>query len=130
MNLSFDTDSLDLIVSNDVFEHVPCPGKAFAECVRVLRPGGVMLATIPFHSQCDASVMRAELGDNGVKHLLPSTFHGNPLSEEGSLVYTDFGWDVLGNLQMSGFSSVAVEVYSSLEYGHWGGGQLVFRMVK
>jgi hypothetical protein len=48
-NMSFKSDALDLIVSNDVFEHVPNPAKAFTECARVLESGGVMLATIIFH---------------------------------------------------------------------------------
>ena len=42
-NLSFPDDTLDLIVSNDVFEHVPNQVKAFAECARVLKEGGMML---------------------------------------------------------------------------------------
>ena len=52
MALSFEDASIDLIVSNDVFEHVPEPARAFRECARVLKPDGVMLATIPFHSEC------------------------------------------------------------------------------
>ena len=130
MNLSFEDNSLDLIVSNDVFEHVPVPDKAFAECARVLRPGGVMLTTIPFHSGNDASVLRAKLNAEVLNHLLPPMFHGNPVSAEGSLVFTDFGWDVLGHMRMIGFTDVVVEVYADTEHGHLGGGQLVFRITK
>lgn len=39
-SLSFKDDSLDIIVSNDVFEHVPVPKDAFRESNRVLRTGG------------------------------------------------------------------------------------------
>lgn len=127
MDLSFDDNSLDLIVSNDVFEHVPNPRRAFAECARVLRPGGVMLATLPFHSTCDVSVARAELTADGLKHLLPPVFHGNPISPEGSLVFTDFGWDVLPHLKGAGFSEAHADVYASSIHGHLGDdGQLVF----
>jgi hypothetical protein len=130
MNLSFGTGSLDMIVSNDVFEHVPDPVKAFAECFRVLRPGGMMLASIPFHSQCDMSVTRAESGQKGVRHLLPPVYHGNPVSAKGSLVFTDFGWDVIQSFQTVGFSDVVIEEYASAKFGHLGSGLLIFRMKK
>ncbi len=129
-NLSFPDASLDLIVSNDVFEHVPEPERAFAECARVLKAGGLMLATMPFHSDLDESVTRATFVDGQLDHVLPPAYHGNPISADGSLVFTDFGWDVLSTIRKSGFSDVSIEIYSSVEFGHLGGGQLVFRLVK
>ena len=128
--LSFDDSSLDLIVSNDVFEHVPHPSNAFAECARVLKPGGIMLATIPFHISEDISITRARLTGGKLEQLLPAAYHGNPVSAEGSLVFTDFGWDMLDVMRASGFSSARIEVYASVEYGHLGGGQIVFRAVR
>ncbi|MBI3901596.1 MAG: glycosyltransferase [Nitrosomonadales bacterium] len=130
MNSSFADGSLDMVISNDVFEHVPDPGKALAECARILRPGGVLLASIPFHRDYDNSVVRAELEAGGEKHLLPPVYHGNPVSAEGSLVFTDFGWDVIQTLRSVGFSEAGVEVYASAEFGHLGGGQLIIRAVK
>ncbi|MDP1665896.1 MAG: methyltransferase domain-containing protein [Methylobacter sp.] len=129
-NLSFPDGALDLIVSNDVFEHVPNPARAFAECVRVLKTGGVLLATIPFHSNNDLSIARAKLVAGALEHILPPSYHGNPVSADGSLVFTDFGWDVLEEMQEAGFSDVSIEVYASVEFGHLGGGQLVFRLTK
>ncbi|MBI5006879.1 MAG: methyltransferase domain-containing protein [Nitrosomonadales bacterium] len=128
--LSFADASIDLIVSNDVFEHIPTPTLAYRECARVLRAGGVMIATIPFHSDQDASVVRAELNKDGIVHRLPASYHGNPVSADGSLVFTDFGWDIIRSLAVAGFSDAVVEVYGSAEYGHLGGGQLVFRATK
>lgn len=128
--LSFADGQIDLIVSNDVFEHVPNPAKAFAECARVLRSGGIMLATIPFHNGNDLSVIRARLCDGKIEHILHPVFHGNPLSADGSLVFTDFGWDILNIMNVSGFSDVFLDIYASRELGHLGGGQLVFRLVK
>jgi glycosyltransferase involved in cell wall biosynthesis len=129
-NLSFADGQLDLIISNDVFEHVPNPAKAFAECARVLKEGGVMLATIPFHSGNDLSVIRARLNNGQVENMLPPAFHGNPVSADGSLVFTDFGWDLLTTMKEVGFADVVVDVYAAPELGHLGGGQLVFRFVK
>ena len=129
-NLSFSDEVLDLIVSNDVFEHVPYPAKAFAECARVLKPGGLMLATIPFHSGCDLSVTRAELINGELTYMLPAAYHGNPVSEDGSLVFADFGWDLMEVMRVAGFTDVSVDVYASAVFGHLGGGQLVFRLEK
>lgn len=128
--LSFSDASLDLIISNDVFEHIPNPGKAFAECARVLKVGGLMLTTIPFHYKNDESISRAKIVNGQLEHVLPSLYHGNPVSADGSLVFMDFGWDILKEIQASGFSDVCVEVYASVKYGHLGGGQLVFRLTK
>ncbi len=129
-NMSFSSNALDLIVSNDVFEHVPDPVKAFAECARVLKIGGVMLATIPFHSNNDESIIRAKIINGQLELILPPVYHGNPVSADGSLVFTDFGWDVLKEMQSAGFSNISIEVYASEEFGHLGGGQLVFRLNK
>jgi SAM-dependent methyltransferase len=129
-DMSFDDESFDLIVSNDVFEHVPNPSLAFSECARVLRAGGVMLATIPFHSDLDASVVRARLIDNKVENLLPPSFHGNPISADGSLVFTDFGWDVIASIKNAGFANVFVELYASSTHAHIGEPQLVLRAYK
>jgi hypothetical protein len=40
-------------------------------------------------------VTRAELTAKGVNYLLPKGFHGNPVSSDGFLVFTDFGWDMI-----------------------------------
>jgi hypothetical protein len=129
-NFSFSNESFDLIVSNDVFEHVPNPVKAFSECARVLKPGGVMLATMPFHSDKDFSMTRASFINGTLTHFQQPVFHGNPISAEGSLVFTDFGWDVLASIKSSGFSDVQIEVYASVDFGHFGSGQIVFRAIK
>ncbi len=129
-NLSFSDGELDIIVSNDVFEHVPNPSKAFAECARVLKKGGVMLATLPFHQNEDKSITRAKLINGKLEHILPSVYHGNPVSADGSLVFTDFGWDILDVIKRAGFLEVSVDVYASAELGHLGGGQLVFHAQK
>jgi hypothetical protein len=129
-NMSFASGSLDLIVSNDVFEHVPNYLNALAECSRVLKPGGTLLATIPFHSNSPSSVVRAQLKDGNIEHLLPAQYHGNPVSQEGSLVFTDFGWDLLSAVQDQGFQHAAIDYYASIPFGHLGGGMGVFVLTK
>ena len=130
MALSYADDSFDLIVSNDVMEHIPDPSRALSECFRVLKPGGEVLASIPFDPGTDTTAVRARLTDAGIEHVLPPQYHGNPLSFDGSLVFHDFGWDLLDLARAVGFAPAVCEVYSAEEFGHAGPGLLVFRFTK
>ncbi len=129
-NLSFADGSLDLIVSNDVFEHVPNPPKAFRECSRVLRVGGEMLATIPFHAEQDVSVVRSKIVNGAFCDLLPQVFHGIPVSVNGALVFTDFGWDMVETMRNPGFGDVKADLYGGISQGHLGQCQIVFAATK
>ncbi|MCK9419635.1 MAG: methyltransferase domain-containing protein [Nitrospirae bacterium] len=46
--MSFETASFDCIVCSEVLEHIPDDAKAASELRRVLKPGGVLVATVPF----------------------------------------------------------------------------------
>jgi glycosyltransferase involved in cell wall biosynthesis/SAM-dependent methyltransferase len=92
--LTFADNTFDLVISQDVIEHVPDPRQAFAETARVLRPGGAHIFTIPHSPELTRSVTRAKLGANGVEYILPPEHHGDPLRAEGALVFTDFGADL------------------------------------
>ena len=129
--LSLADGSMDVVVSLDVFEHVPDPRRGFREKARVLRQGGVLLMTVPFFPERDATVQRARLAHGRIEHLLPPEYHGNPIDpERGSLVYHDFGWDLLPMIREAGFRDAFVGLYWSLEYGHLGAPQTVFIATK
>jgi GT2 family glycosyltransferase len=129
--LSLPDSSVDIVMSLDVFEHVPDPRRGFQEKARVLRPGGALLMTVPFFPERDATVQRARHADGKLEHLLPPEYHGNPIDPEGgSLVYHDFGWDLLPMMREGGFSDAFIGLYWSLEYGHLGAPQTVFIATK
>jgi len=129
--LSLPDSSVDIVMSLDVFEHVPDPRQGFREKARVLRPGGVLLMTVPFFPERDATVQRARHVDGKLEHLLPPEYHGNPIDPEGgSLVYHDFGWDLLPMIREAGFGDAFAGLYWSLEYGHLGVPQIVFVATK
>lgn len=46
--LPFRTGSADCVLLTEVLEHVPAPANLLREAVRVLRPGGRVLLTVPF----------------------------------------------------------------------------------
>ncbi len=102
--LSFGAGAFDAVVSLDVLEHVPDYRRALAEFARVLRPGGVLVFTVPFYDEQAASTVLARVGIDGVEHLVPPEYHGDPVSS-GALCFHHFGWDLLEAMRAAGFSS-------------------------
>jgi SAM-dependent methyltransferase len=106
MALSYPDTSIDLVLSSDVFEHVPEPYRAHAEVHRVLRPGGHHVFTVPFHQHAHLDDVRARLGDDGeVEHLADAIYHDDPVRPEGVLVFTIFGLEMLVRLAELGFDT-------------------------
>jgi len=122
-NLSFADECFDIVVSTDVLEHVVDPNQALKEVFRVLRPGGMLFLSVPFHLDKEKSEQRAELTNGRLVQIKPSIYHGNPVSDDGSLVITDFGWDFIDNVKQAGFASVTLHFYWSEIYGHLGSDQ-------
>jgi SAM-dependent methyltransferase len=91
--LTLGSGSVDLFITSDVFEHVIEPEAALQEIARVLRPGGMHVFTVPFYPWAEKSVQRAKLVGGDIVLLESPVYHGNPLSEEGSLVTYDWGRD-------------------------------------
>ena len=129
-NLSLGARSVNILVSNDVLEHVARPMRCLSEMHRVLAVGGILLVTIPFCATHDENVERARIENGRVVHVLPPEYHGNPVDPKGSLVFTDFGWKVLDQMRTAGFDDVEVVLYWSLVYGHLGGPLPLFRARK
>jgi SAM-dependent methyltransferase len=96
---TFADEAFDLVVTQDVFEHVFRPDLAIKEIARTLKPGGATLMTVPIVRKTKPSQRRATIVDGEVRHLLPPDYHGNPLSAEGSLVTVDWGYDIVSYLQ-------------------------------
>jgi len=102
-NLSFPEETFDLVITQDVLEHVTYPEKAFSEINRVLKPGGYHIFTIPYHET--KQTLRRIVVENGEKtHKYPQVYHGDPLREQGALVFTDFGSDMNTMIENLGFS--------------------------
>ncbi|MBM3273705.1 MAG: class I SAM-dependent methyltransferase [Candidatus Sericytochromatia bacterium] len=128
--MSFADGDFDFALSFDVLEHVPDVRRAIGECARILRPGGAMYFTAPVYLANPRSVRRAVLKEGGeVEHMLPPVFHGNPISEDGSLVYTDFGWELVEDLTAAGLDPEVLLVWSD-EFGYLGGELPIFVATK
>lgn len=121
--LSFPDGSFDVALTNDVLEHIPDLDRGIAELARVLRPGGLLLASFPFDFNAEATDIRAELVGGGLVHHKEPEYHGNPVDPEGgSLVFQVPGWDVLGRCRAAGFDEAEIVFVSSPGRGILGGG--------
>lgn len=121
MNLSFESDCMDMMISMDVFEHVADFEKAFSEAYRVLKKGGRLLMTVPFYADRDMTESRAKIDAQGnIVHLKPPEYHGNPISREGSLVFHEYGWDLMDVLKRKGFREVYGITYFSVPKAYFG----------
>ncbi len=103
-NQSFADECFDIVVTQDVMEHLFDPVRATREIARTLRPGGAHVFSVPIVRKRESSRRRARMGDNGIEHLLPEQYHDNPISEKGSLVTVDWGYDILGHLARGGLA--------------------------
>ena len=93
--LTFADNSLDFFITQDVFEHILRPQRAFAEIARVLKPGGAHVFTVPLYHQHAETVVRAEPEGDGIRHLLEPDYHGNPIDPNGSLVIREWSDDIV-----------------------------------
>jgi SAM-dependent methyltransferase len=97
----------DVCTSTEVFEHVPDDRRAFRELLRVLKPGGLLVFTVPL-APASATRERARLRDGQIEHLLPPEYHGDHLRGFKVLVYRDYGTDILQRLAEAGFTAATL----------------------
>jgi SAM-dependent methyltransferase len=114
--LSFGNDLFDMIVTNEVIEHVPSIDKALQEMHRVLRPGGWHIGTHPFAYVDRNSILKSEIIDGKIVHRMEPEYHGNPINDEGSLVFEVPGWDILERAKKAGFSSAFMKFVISKKH--------------
>lgn len=91
--LTFADNRFDVFLTQDVMEHVFDPGAAFREIMRVVKPGGIHLFTVPVSPYLEKSECCARLEGDIMRFLKEPTYHGNPISEQGSLVTWEYGRD-------------------------------------
>ncbi len=109
-DLSYATASVDLLVHNDILEHIPDFRRALREAFRVLRPGGTMLFTCPFFAMPKTIVRARHDSDGTLVELLPREVHGDGLRKGGILAYYNYGWELVDEIRDAGFSEVQVVV--------------------
>jgi SAM-dependent methyltransferase len=133
-SVSMDHDGrYDFIISSDVFEHICQPvSRAFENAHRLLKPGGVMIFTVPyvdgqtrehFPDICQFSVEHegvawvviGKTAEGNVKRFREPTFHGGP----GTVVECRlFGKDsLLEDFRAAGFDTVRLHADACQKFG-------------
>ena len=92
-SLSFPDCTFDIFITQDVFEHIFDPERAAKEIMRVLKPGGVHVFTVPKHKGVTTSYPRAKMLGQQVEYIMDAVYHGNPVGDGSALVTWDYGDD-------------------------------------
>lgn len=94
-NQTFPAEAFDLVITQDVMEHVFEPAKVHQEIWRTLRPGGYHLFTTPVAGMIDKTIMKARrLSDGSIEYLTEPEYHGNPVGDGRALVTFLYGYDI------------------------------------
>ena len=103
--LTYDSGSFDVVVTSDILEHVRKPGAAFEEIRRVLRPGGRHVFTVPLQFPMPReTIRRVDTSTDVDRWILAPVYHGDGTGGK-SLVYTDFGANMIDHLERSGMET-------------------------
>lgn len=117
-SMTFDDEVADLIVHQDVLEHIPDYRASFRETYRVLKLGGQTIFTAPFFHERIETFVRASLRPDGsLEHFAPEERHGDPLSPDGILAFYNFGWSLLDEIRAAGFIEVTINMIYSGDMG-------------
>lgn len=96
--MTFEDNSFDLMITQDVLEHILNPDRAFREIGRILKPGGAHVFTVPMYRR-KKTLVRAIETDRGIEYMEEKKYHGNPIDEKGSLVTREWGEDIVGYIK-------------------------------
>ena len=124
---SYADNSLDIVMTADVLEHIPDPYLAHQEIYRVLKPGGVHIFTVPSNLNSPIDDQRAVIVDGKLINLSPPSWHGKEV--DANLVYTVFGLEMITHLWALGFEVKFSEI-SMPEMGIVGPRSFVFEATK
>jgi SAM-dependent methyltransferase len=109
---TFEDRSFDLVITQDVFEHLFHPDRAIREIARTLRPGGAHVCIFPIVRKAQPSRRRASIENGEIKHLFPPEYHSDAvLGANQSLVTIDWGYDVGAYLNYhSGLATTLIQI--------------------
>lgn len=117
---TFNDEGFDLVITQDVMEHVYNPEKAFSEIARTLKPGGAHIFTVPLVNKHKPTQVWATRGaDNRPVFNFEPEYHGNPVDPDGSPVTMHWGYDIVNFIRESCGMETSIEYMYNLEYGIW-----------
>lgn len=109
---TFSDESIDLVVTQDVMEHVNKPDLAFKEIARTLKPGGMHIFTVPLINKFNKSERWANFDDKGEPQFLNSPDYHGPWP-----VTMHWGYDILDFIESSSGLKSNIEYIDDLSMG-------------
>lgn len=127
-------DSNDFVISSEVFEHIPPPvSRAFENVWKMLKPGGVLVLTVPYGTQAEtvehfpelnefsivekdgSFVLRNKTKAGVVQEFNDLVFHGGPGSTLEMRVFAENA--LIQHLKDVGFTDIKVHRTADLVHG-------------
>lgn len=103
--LTYEDETFDIVISQDILEHIDATWLAFSEINRVLRQSGTHIFTVPVREGFPTKKRAQQKDSQTIRHSFPPIYHGDPLNPEGALVWWDFGDDLSQRLEETGISA-------------------------
>jgi hypothetical protein len=117
---TFENEIFDIVITQDVFEHLYNPEKAFSEIARTLKHGGSHIFTVPIINKFKQTETWAKQGSNGEPIFLnKEEWHGNPIDKKGSPVTMHWGFDIIDFIKKYSELDTKIEYIYNLNYGIW-----------
>lgn len=110
-DLSFPTNSLDLITSNQVFEHVPYDIKGYRECYRVLKKNGALIFSVPLYN-IPKTLQLAALNKNKIIYFAEPEYHDSRKTGPHSILtfWRHSEHDIVSRVERVGFKVMLKDV--------------------
>lgn len=110
-DLSFATNSLDLITSNQVFEHVPDDIKGYRECYRVLKKNGALIFSVPLYNTPKTEQLAA-LNKNKIIYYMEPEYHDSRNAGPHSILtfWRHSEHDIVSRVELAGFKVMLKDV--------------------
>ncbi len=116
-NQTFSNETFDLVITQDVMEHIYNPGKAFSEIARTLKPGGAHIFTVPLINKHKPTEVWAILEEGKTVFLKVPEYHYNPVDPLGSPVTMHWGFDIIHFIKEKSGLDTKIEHIDDLSQG-------------
>ena len=115
---TFADNTFDLVITQDVLEHVYDPARVFQEIARTLKPGGAHIFCVPLVNKHRPTQVWATRNQDGSPNFLyEPDFHGNPVDPRGSPVTMRWGYDIVNFIKEKSGLITSIEHIDDLECG-------------